>query len=482
MFKQRLLAVLVSSLLLGACTAHEKSGDKAAAVGDWKSAYVSYRAALADEPTPELKQKFEEARTHAMAETQKRAQACAQVNDWPCALQEADFALQMDGGNAELATFRANAAAQVALSRLEVADGASQRGQFPEAVAEVQRAEGLSSAPEVRARAQVVRAALVQRGQQRVEGLRQEGNLQAASSLASLVAAQDGSLAGWAQGVEREYVQYTLAESERLTQEGDAARRAHDWRGAEERYGAALQLRGDGRAREALEYVRRVAHAEARLDQRDWEGAAQGYRHALGTGQDDGYARSQLERVEPRPYRVALRSLLVTPTRPNGEAWVGPTTPHFSRLAQQLKRSAERSGASPLVLNLALSVPPENRPSVRVEVLLPDGMQLTTPEKRGVATGFDSEFVAVTNAFDERRLSFRVVVQTQDGEQSLGTVELPLNELAGRAEVTVQGRSVLALRLGSTPAEGRAPGSYADMSPVQQGRPPAPGHAASPVP
>src|SRR5689334_10853752 len=127
--KRIVLGILVSSMLLGACTAHEKSGDRAAAVGDWKSAYMSYRAALGDEPTPELQKKFAEARDHAMADTQKRAQACAQVNDWNCALQEADFALQIDGGNAELASFRANAANQVALSHLEAADSASARGQ-----------------------------------------------------------------------------------------------------------------------------------------------------------------------------------------------------------------------------------------------------------------------------------------------------------------------------------------------------------------
>ena len=244
------LALLASCLLLGACTAHEKSGDRAAAVGDWKGAYVAYRQALADEPDQAgLKEKYAQARTQALASAQTRAQSCAQVNDWSCALGEADFALGIDGGSAELVAFRAHAAAQAALQRLEAAESASVRGQFPEALAELQRAEQLSPAPEVRTRADAVRAGFVSRGRERAEGMRREGNLAGASSLASLVAGVDGAHAGWAQQLAAEYEQYTLAEYERLAREGDEARHHQDWARAQERYEAALAPRG--RVREA---------------------------------------------------------------------------------------------------------------------------------------------------------------------------------------------------------------------------------------
>ncbi|MBF5042454.1 hypothetical protein FGE12_08580 [Aggregicoccus sp. 17bor-14] len=467
--KRIVLGILVSSMLLGACTAHEKSGDRAAAVGDWKSAYMSYRAALGDEPTPELQKKFAEARDHAMADTQKRAQACAQVNDWNCALQEADFALQIDGGNAELASFRANAANQVALSHLEAADAATARGQFPEAVASVQRALQLSSSPEVKARAEAVRQAFVQRGHERVEGYRREGNLQAAANLASLVAAQDGGSAAWANGIQQEYAQFTQAEYERLARDGDAARHAHDWRAAEDRYQAALAMHGGGRAEAALEYVRRVGQAEERVQNRDWAGAAQGFRQALTTGQDDGYARDQLERVEPRPYRVQVRSVLVSPVRPDGDAWVGTSSPLFLRLANRIVQQADKRGSMGLVEDLAMSLPAENRPNVRIETQLPEGALLTTGTQNGVLASYDAEMVLVTNGFDERRITFRVLADGPQGSQTIGTVDVPVKELAGRAEVTLQGRSILALRLGTAAADGRQPGSYVGMTPVQQG-------------
>ena len=481
--KRLVLGVLVSSMLLAACTAHEKSGDRAAAVGDWKSAYVSYRQALADEPEQAgLKEKYERARTQAMQASQARAQSCAQVADWGCALTEADFALGIEPGNAEIASFRANAATQSALARLETAEQASVRGQLPEAVAELQRAEQLSPAPEVKARAQAVRAGIVSRGREQAEGLRQQGNLQAASSLASVVAGLDATHAPWAQQLAYEYEQYTLAESERLTQQGDAARRHHDWVGARERYEAALALRQGGRAAPALEYVKRVEKAEGRLAARDWAGAAQAYEFALRTGQDDGYARSQLERVEPRPYRVALRSVLVSPTRPDGYPWVGSPSPEFSRLSKRIVQLAGNRNTSGLVKDLAMSIPAQNRPALRVEALLPEGLRLTTPARQGVYTAFDSELVAFANAYDERNITFRVLAAGPNGDQLVGSVDVPLKELAGHGSLKLESRGVLVFNLATSRGDGRKAGSYVDMSvvqPVQVG-PGAPPHHAGP--
>src|SRR5688500_13772172 len=95
--KQAVLG-LMAAVLLVACAGHEKAGDRAAALGDWKNAYTAYRHALANDPeSPELKAKYDQAREQALQDAQKRAQTCAQVEDWSCALAESDFALSVDG-------------------------------------------------------------------------------------------------------------------------------------------------------------------------------------------------------------------------------------------------------------------------------------------------------------------------------------------------------------------------------------------------
>ncbi|MFP2908363.1 hypothetical protein ACLESD_25585 [Pyxidicoccus sp. 3LFB2] len=483
---KRVVLGLVVAVLLAACASAEKAGDRAAAVGDWKAAYSAYRQALANDPdSPELKTKFEEARALALEDSQKRARACEQVEDWNCALAESDFALSIDGGNADLAAFRMRAATRVAFGLLDGAAEQARSGQFPQAVNELKRATQLSQAPEVKTRAEDVRRLIVTSGRTRADGHRQEGNLLAAHELAQLVAGLDGSQASWAQGIAAEYEQWVAMEYERLAREGDAARAHHDWPLAQERYRAALSLRPGGRAAPLEEYVRHVMGAEQQLVHRDWHRAADAYRAALSTGQDDGYATQQLERVEVRPYRVSLRSVLVVPTRPDGNAWVGAASPLFNRLAHKLNQLASRRGMSETLLELATALPRENQPQLRVEALLPDGTRLTTPQHTGIYTGFDSEFIALANDFDEQRITFQVFMDDARGSEMLGSVDVPVRELAGRRDVILEGRSVIALKLSTSRGDGREPGSFQGMARVQPMPPPgtpAPGHIATPVP
>lgn len=484
---KRAVLGMVAAIVLSACASAEKAGDRAAAVGDWKGAYSAYRQALANDPdSPELKAKYEQAREAALQDAQKRAQTCAQVEDWNCALAESDFALSVDGGNAEIAAFRTRAANRVALGVLDGAAEQARGGHYPEAVDQMQRATQLSQAPDVKTRAEDVRRLIVSGGKARADSLRQQRNLIEANQLAQLVAGLDGSLAGWAQAINTEYEQWVTVEYERLAREGDAARQQHDWALAQERYGAALNLRQGGRAAPAAEYVRLVGDGERQLVNRDWNRAADAYRGAIQTGQDDGYAAQQLERAEPRPYRVAVRSLLVSPVRPDGNAWVGVTSPIFARLAERLAQMAERRGLSDVVQDMAMALPQENQPRVRVEVLLPEGTRLTTPPKHGIYTGFDSEFVILGNAFDETPLTFQVFIEDGRGGELLGTVDVPIREVVAQRNVALKSRTVLGLRLATANGEGRAPGSMQGMARVEPmpppGAAPMPGHAASPVP
>ncbi len=486
---KRVVLGLMAAVMLAACAAHEKAGDRAAALGDWKNAYTAYRQALANDPeSPELKSKYDQAREQALQDAQKRGQTCAQVEDWNCALAEADFALSVDGGNAEIAAFRTRAATRVALGQLQLAQEQSQRGQFSEAVGMMERATQLSQAPEVRTRADEVRRHIVTGGRARADGYRMERNLIAAHELAQLVAGLDASQAGWAQGIAAEYEQFITAEYERLAREGDAARGRHDWALAQDRYRAALSMRQGGRAAALEQYAGHMVHAERQLANRDWVGAADGYRSAVNTGQDDGYASHQLERVQPRPYRVAVRSLLVVPTRPDGNTWVGVANPLFNRLAHRLTQMASRRGMSDLVLELAMSIPNENRPQLRVEALLPDGTRLTTPTRGGIYTSFDSEFVTLANAFDEQRVTFQVYMDDPRGSELVGSVDVAVRELVEQREVALEGRSVIALKLSSASGDGREPGSFLGMARVQPPPPPGypgaqpPAHVAEPIP
>ncbi|MCY1020325.1 hypothetical protein [Pyxidicoccus sp. MSG2] len=484
---KRAVLGVVAAIMLAACASAEKAGDRAAAVGDWKNAYTAYRQALANEPdNAELKAKYDQAREQALQDTQKRAQTCAQVDDWNCALAESDFALSIDGGNADIAAFRMRAANRVAMGMLDGAAEHARSGHFPEAANDMQRATQLSQTPEVKARSEEVRRLIVTGGRARAEGYRQERNLIAANELAQLVAGLDGSLAGWAQGIAAEYEQWVTVEYERLAREGDDARVNHDWAMAQERYHAALSLRPGGRAAPLEEYVRNLGEAERQLGNRDWNRAADAYRVAVRTGQDDGYASRQLELTEPRPYRVALRSLLVVPARPDGNAWVGMASPLFARVAQKLTQLAERRGMSDVVMELAMTIPQENQPRLRIEALLPDGTRLTTPPKNGIYMGYDSEFVILGNAFDETPITFQVYMDDPRGNEMVGTVDVPVRELVAQRNLSLKGRSVLALKLATANGDGRAPGWMQGMARVEPmpppGAPPPPGHVATPIP
>ena len=64
--------------LLAACVAHEKVGDRAAALGDWKTAEREYAEAVRKDPEKkDLREKYRVARASALAESTRRAQACA---------------------------------------------------------------------------------------------------------------------------------------------------------------------------------------------------------------------------------------------------------------------------------------------------------------------------------------------------------------------------------------------------------------------
>ncbi len=462
---------LLMALVLAACVAHEKVGDKAAAVGDWETALNAYGQALADDPSkPELKEKYEHAKREAIADAYKKAQACAAAGDWKCAVGESDFALKVDPTNSEIAAFRANAARSLALQQIAESHQVATQGKFRVALDMIDKAKVLSSDPAVVQEAAKARAGLAAMADAEAERLRQTRAFPEAVEALSVAVSIDGSKRGKLDALQAEYEAFRAAEYERLAREGDMALARRDWAAAENSYVAALKMKPGGRAEPLARYASGVGAADAALARRDYYNAANAYRQAVESGQDTtGYAASQLELVEVRPYSVRIRSVMARPLRPDGHPWAGNMNPYLSRLIASLTTEFAGGRSARRLIELAKNFPPENRPNLSVQIALPDGTLLSTPATFGLYVAYDSEFVVATNALDERRLSLRVVHGNAQFLEEVGVVEFPLGEVVRRREARLNGGSVSAMELTIEPAAGRYDGMFANMFPVYDG-------------
>src|SRR3954471_24834816 len=144
--RYRLAAAAASLSLFVGCIAHEKEGDSASAVGDWKTAYVHYRDALTEKPeTPGLKPKFDNARVQALQQSRQQANACLQQRDWTCVGSEAQFILSVEPGAPDATQMKAQASLYQAMDVLQQARAAAAQRQFPQAADAVRRAREMSN-------------------------------------------------------------------------------------------------------------------------------------------------------------------------------------------------------------------------------------------------------------------------------------------------------------------------------------------------
>jgi hypothetical protein len=469
----RVAVVLV--LCLTACVAHEKNGDQAAAVGDWKTAMAAYREALLNEPeSPILRQKYEQARKEAVSEATRHAHSCAGARDWQCAVEEADFVLAVEGPNADMAAFRADAARSLAREQIQRARTEASSQRFPEALGYLKRVTAVSDDPEIiqeatRAKAEVVGLADVE-----AERLRQLKAYPRSLELLRLMASVDVSKQQKLQLVEAEYEQHLAAEYERLAREGDEALAQRRWAQAQEKYEEALRMKSGGRAESLARYAEGMARGESALAKRDFVTSAEGYRQAVESGMDrDGSAAAKLARVEIRPYALRIRSVLVMPTRLDGRPWVGPAAPIFGRLLErgmEVTAGADNRAALKFLLRAAERVPMQNRPTLSVIVTLPNGERLVTPSRNGLYAVFnDPELVIATNHFDERNVVFQVVQGEGSSMEEVGMVSVALGELVQRQEAELSKQSIAALDLVSGPGVGRVDGMFTGLRPVGDG-------------
>jgi hypothetical protein len=158
--------------------------------------------------------------------------------------------------------------------------------------------------------------------------------------------------------------------------------------------------------------------------------------------------------------------VLVSPLRPDGVPWVGPPRPFVVRVATELARLAGTPPTAPFLV-LLNQVPRENQPLVVVEVTAPGAAPLLTTPHRGLFTSLGSTVVVGANAFERRRLAFRVFHAEPDGlTEDIGLVDVPVGELVSRGGTTLTALPVAALELTAEPADGLPVGSYSDLAPA----------------
>ena len=122
-------------------------------------------------------------------------------------------------------------------------------------------------------------------------------------------------------------------------------------------------------------------------------------------------------------------------------------------------------------------VPRQNQPHVVIEVIAPGGPPLLTEPHRGLYTALASSVVVGSNAFERRRITFRVFHAEPGGlVEDIGVVEVPIGDLITRGSVTLRSDAVAALELSAEPADGVPLGSFSDLTPA------APPQAAPPRP
>ena len=475
------LAPLVAVALLAACVAHDKQGDKYAAVGDWKNAWANYRQAVADKPNdPVLQQKYENARQQAITTSVAQANACVSQRAWECALNEANFVLGVDPTRADMADLTNRAGKEVALTRLAQVQGEVVAGRFSQAAALIQQARQLSDDPQVASEGRRATQVYSSGVADAADKLVAQRRFPEAIALLRGGVPVDSGLGSRLDAATREYEAWKAAEHVRFMAEGEAHLSAGRWSEAQASFRAAQQMRADERARGLEQYARQVQAGDEAVKRSDWAGATKAYRDAAALRVDRGYAQEMAEKVAVKPWAVSLKTVVVTPLRPNRTPWVGASDRRLDRIQAILaeKWTDPLAGRVLLALNDA---PAANRPDLAVEVTLPGGQRLVTASERAIYTTPRAVFVVAANGFEKGKVVFRVFHRLAAGQtEDIGYAEATLGELVSKRSLLLQDRAVGAIELTVDPAEGSRPGTYTGLTPVNP--PPAAAPVAAPAP
>ncbi len=479
----RRIALALAVATLAACASHEKLGDRAAAVGDWKSAEAQYaEAARADPQNAEKRAKWQQARTQAIQGAVAAARACQVSQDWECAFAESDYLVRLEPGSAEYAGMRVEAGRNAAFLRLRRASEAGARRDHRAAFDLLAQAKAASNDPGVQAEAARLQPGLVQAAVQDAMQLRAKQQYPPAIDLLALAASVDGSVRPTLDQVRGEYDRWLDARYEAAAQQGDALLRERRFAEAQAQYEAALKVKKGGRAEPLARYARALAQGDAAVQRRDWPRATAAYDEAVKSGLDGqgGYAAVQLALVQIRPYAIRLRSVLVKPIRPDGAPWAGGRSRGFDRVVGMLANAAfdpRRGQGVRTALDVYDALPHENKPNLFATLTLADGRQFSTPAQKALRARFEALVVVATNAFDDRPVSIRIGHASEAGPVEVGAVTFRMTDLLGGGEVALSDRAVVELKLAAEPSplqdgasEGFAPVTITPQAPPPPGR------------
>lgn len=430
------------------CVNHKKSADAAAQAGNWKAAESHYRIALAKKPDdPELQQKHAEAKGKAFQQALAMGKDCIAQANWPCAQGELDYAANLEPSNAEAKTLAASARKSFAMDDLAKARGTVPAGNLGWGLDMVDHARSLSTDPQVTQEAQKVTGEIVNAMLAQATDLRKKAQAPGVQPLAlydqALVLLDRGAKADPRAGqmaaeIRGERARWVDTEYERICKLGDAALYQSQFAAAQAHYGNAEALRAGGRGKGAAIYAKLLVDGDAAAAARNWTAATDHYRRAAAMSEEAltrKYAAATLERIEVRPYRFRLTGVLVNPLRPNGQPWAqsgNRASTSTSRSVPQPPSLRGKRGADSRAAAKGWSarIPQNIRPTVVVEVTLPDGRVLRTQQRQEAWAAFDAWFVLASNQLDQRPVLVRAKHREKDGtEVDLGTVSAPLGSI-----------------------------------------------------
>jgi len=470
------------SLLLAACAGAEKLGDRAAAVGDWKTAERQYAEALQGDPgNAEKRAKHHQARQQALQGALAAARACQASQDWECVYGESDYAFRLEPGSAEISALRAGAARNVGLQRLRAAQEASARRDHQAAFDLYSRGRAVTNDPGVQGEAARIAPGLVAGAVDEAQRQRAAQQYPAAIELLTLAVAVDGRVRPTLDQVRAEYDRWLDQQYEVEVRQGDGLLRERRFAEAQARYEAAQRWKKGGRAEPLGRYARGLAQGEQAVSRRDWPRAAAAYEDAVRSGMDQSrFAANELERVSIRPYALRVRSVLVKPFRPDGSPWTGGRSRGFDRLVGLLASAAldgtGRGGRDALDVYDAL--PHENKPALYASLALPDGREFVTEPQKAIHARLEALVVVNTNFYDDRPVALRILHADRTGAFEIGAVTFRLKDaLAG--ELTLADRSIVELRVVGEPSPLRD-GQSQGFSPAEPL--PAPPRTPAPAP
>jgi len=463
------LALLPITLLL-ACASAQKAGDQAAATGDWKTAEANYAAVLREDPNdPGKRARWQAARQQALQDALARNRACQVSQDWECALGEAEYLARHEPGSADYAALRAQAGRQAGLLRLRRAGEAAQRQDHRAAFELLAQARAASVEPAVEAEAARLQPTIVSGAVQAAMQLRAQQQYPQALELLSSAAALDGGVRPTLDQVRGEHDRWLEGRYQAQADQGDALLGQRRFAEAARAYENAIALKRGGRAEPLARYARALHSGETAVQRRDWPAATRAYDDAVKSGMDahSGYARQQLERVQPRSYAIRVRSALVRPIRPDGSPWTGNAGPGYQRVVGLLANVALDGQGRRTVAGIDLydALPHENRPSLTATLTLPDGRQFATAPQTALRARFESLVVLSTSALDDRPLAVRITHTDPRGTVEVGAVNVPVADLLKGGELVLADRAVVELRLVAE-RSGQSDGSVQGFAPV----------------